>query len=197
MPEFILWIAVIIILSTSTGLLLSRDWRLSLALLALQYTGAFLLMLDHWPLTMAAAKLVTGWMAGATLGMTQSGMPRFAQSESAWPEGRPFRLFMAALVVISVLSLSSGIRAFLPGISFPAAFGGMVLIAMGLLQLGITVQPLRVTLGLLPVLSGFEVLYSSIENSLLVAGLLAVITLGLALVGAYLINAENAQEEEV
>ena len=67
-----------------------------------------------------------------------------------------------------------------------------------MLELGITVQPLRVTIGLLTVLCGFEILYASIENSILVAALLSVINLGLALVGAYLINADQSihQTEE-
>jgi len=60
-----------------------------------------------------------------------------------------------------------------------------------MLELGITVQPLRVTIGLLTVFCGFEILYASIENSILVAALLSVINLGLALVGAYLITADQ------
>jgi hypothetical protein len=37
-------------------------------------------------------------------------------------------------------------------------------------------------------LTGFETLYAAVEGSVLVAGLLAVVDLGLALVGAYLIS---------
>jgi len=55
------------------------------------------------------------------------------------------------------------------------------------LHLGMTLQPLRVILGLLTTLLGFEVLYSVVENSILVAGLLVVVTLGLALTGCYLL----------
>jgi hypothetical protein len=46
------------------------------------------------------------------------------------------------------------------------------------------------------VLSGFEILYAAVEGSVLVAALLAIINLGLALVGSYLLIAENAQEVE-
>ena len=63
----------------------------------------------------------------------------------------------------------------------------MILIGIGLLHLGMTTHPMRVILGLLTVLSGFEILYASLEKLVLVAGLQAVITLGLALVGAYLL----------
>jgi hypothetical protein len=41
------------------------------------------------------------------------------------------------------------------------------------------------------VLAGFEILYSAVEGSILVAALLATINLGLALVGAYLMVAQN------
>ena len=78
--------------------------------------------------------------------------------------------------------------------------GAMLLIGMGLLHLGVTTRPLRVLLGLLTTLSGFELLYAAVENSVLVAGLLALVTLGLALVGAYLLDAltggENDNEQE-
>jgi hypothetical protein len=50
-------------------------------------------------------------------------------------------------------------------------------------------------LGLLTVLSGFELVYAALETSILIAGLQAVITLGLALVGAYLLAVPLMEEE--
>jgi hypothetical protein len=192
MTESILWVGVGICLVTSITLLLFRDWRITLAILAIQYIGMFLLVLSHWPAGMSAAKLITGWMSVGILVMTQSDFPTFAYQESSWPEGRAFRLFIAALVIIAVASFAPNLLVWLPGITLPVAYGGLFLVGMGLLQLGITIQPLRVTLGLLTVLCGFEILYASIENSVLVAALLSVINLGLALVGAYLITAEES-----
>jgi hypothetical protein len=49
-------------------------------------------------------------------------------------------------------------------------------------------------LGLLTVLSGFEILYAAVETATLVAGLLAAINLGLALVGAYLLAAPSLED---
>ena len=65
---------------------------------------------------------------------------------------------------------------------------------MGLLQLGITTQGLRVILGLLTTLSGFEILYAAMEGSSSVAALLVVINLGLGLVGAYLLTASSEEK---
>ncbi len=62
---------------------------------------------------------------------------------------------------------------------FPVTNGSLLLIGMGLLHLGITARILPVTIGLMTVLAGFEILYSSVEGSVLVAALLAVINLGL------------------
>jgi hypothetical protein len=192
MPEQILWFAVLIVVMTSITLILVRDWRVSLAILAFQFLSMFLLVNSLWPLGMSTAKLLTGWMTAAILGMTQSSFVFFPQQEGSWPEGRTFRLFIAALVIIAVISLVPSVLTWLPGISLPVAYGGLILIGMGMLHLGITLQPLRVTISLLTVLCGFETLYASIENSILVAALLSVINLGLALVGAYLLIASQS-----
>ena len=67
---------------------------------------------------------------------------------------------------------------------------------MGLLHLGVTDRILQVTIGLMTVLAGFEILYAAVESSTLVTALLAVINLGLALTGSYLMVADNAEETE-
>jgi hypothetical protein len=77
----------------------------------------------------------------------------------------------------------------LSSISFVIQWGSFFLIGIGLLQLSLTSHPLRVVIGLLTVLSGFEILYATMESSVLVTGLLAGVNLGLALVGAYLLVA--------
>jgi hypothetical protein len=49
-------------------------------------------------------------------------------------------------------------------------------------------------------LTGFEILYAAIESSILVAGLLAVINLGLGIAGSYLLIAGTSPietEEEI
>jgi hypothetical protein len=66
---------------------------------------------------------------------------------------------------------------------------------MGLLHLGLTAQPLRISIGLLTTLAGFEIIYASVETSILVAGLLAGVNIGLGLVGAYMITASEMEQE--
>ena len=82
----------------------------------------------------------------------------------------------------------------MPGAEMEQVWGGLILIGIGLLQLGLTAQPLRVVLGILTVLSGFEILYAVAESAVLVAGLLASVNLGLALVGAYLLTSPDLED---
>lgn len=190
------WIAVVMILVTSVGLLLVRDWRWTIILLAVQYLGIFILTLQHWPVGMASVKVVAGWMSAAILGMTRSGLPsQDIDEQDLWPRGRLFRLFAAGMVLLIVAVTTRGVDTIMADAGYAVSAGSLLLIGMGLLHLGITSYILRVVIGLMTVLSGFEVLYSAVEGSILVAALLAVINLGLALVGAYLLVAENTQPE--
>lgn len=203
-------------LVTLTALLLLAisDWRLSILLIAVQYTGVFLLVAIDWPIPMAIAKLVVGWIAGAVLGMAFSNSPELRQTYQARittdraptrPGTRPSSAFsfyvFAALAVIVLISLAFLSRAtafskWLPDLHPAQAWGAMVLIGIGLVKLGFTTQPLHTTLGLLTALSGFEIIYAQAEPSALVAELLAGITLGLAMAGVYLLLAPFMQEDE-
>jgi hypothetical protein len=191
------WLAVIVIVITSAGLLFVHDWRWSIILLAVQYLGMFVLTLQHWPVGMASVKVVAGWMSAAILGMTRSGLSAEDSTEAAmWPGGRLFRLFAAAMVILITAVVTPTVDTIMADAGFPVTNGSLLLIGMGLVHLGISAHILRVAIGLMTVLSGFEILYSTVEGSVLVAALLAVINLGLALVGSYLLIASNAQEAE-
>ena len=189
------WAVVVGLLLTSTGILLHRDWRWGIGFLTGQYVGVFWLVLQHWPFGMAAAKLVGGWMAAASLGMTLLNLPEYIEPmEKFWMQSRAFRFFMISMAALLAVAASTRIEAVLPGIGIPVAVGGVLLIAMGLLQLGMTTQVLRVIFGLLTALSGFEILYAAMEGSSLVAALLVVVNLGLGLVGAYLLVASSEEK---
>lgn len=196
--NIISWGAVLLLLASSLALLLVRDWRRSLAILAVQYLGVFLLTQLHWSLSMAAVKLVTGWMVATILGITRSALePEFAATPGrSLPEGNLFRIFATALLVLVALSATPAVVRLLPGIGLAEVAGSLILMMIGLLHLGLTIHPLRVVIGLLTVLAGFEILYAAVETSTLVAALLAVINLGLALVGAYLLTAGPEELEE-
>ena len=194
--QIISWTAVILLFAATLSLLITRDWRWSLAFLALLYLGVFWLTQIHWTISMAAVKLVTGWMVATILGITRSTLdPKPASApDRSWPQGRLFRILAAALVFLLAISATPSVVKLLPGIGLAEVAGGLILMTMGLLLLGLTIQPLRVVIGLLTFIAGFEIIYAAVENATLVAALLALINLGLALVGSYLLIAGTDEE---
>ena len=180
--------AVILVSLTSIYVLIGRDWRYCIGALAVQYIGVFGLVFVSWPLEMAVAKMVTGWMAGAILGIAMTSVPdTWRDSEKSIKFGPFFRILAASILVLTISSLVLHSDSWLSMISVPIRWGSFVLISFGLLQLSLTSHPLRVVIGLLTFLSGFEIIYAAIETSTLVTGLLAGVNLGLALVGAYML----------
>jgi hypothetical protein len=150
------WTAVVIVAGTSTGLFLNRDWRWDLGMLAVQYLGVSILVAQHWPLGMAAAKLVTGWMATAALGMTLTALPpRQEPEERFWPQGLGFRLFMVGMIIILTIAVTPRMANSLSGVGAPVIAGAILLTGIGLLHLGTSSQIARVIFGLLTILSGF------------------------------------------
>jgi len=210
----ILNISALIILSISSLLiLLINDWRICIILLSIQYIGVFILVLIDWPLQMAITKLVAGWMAGAVLGVAvsrsiqiQPSMESRFRSDYSHIEngvnkkfiqrGGLFYLFGAGFIAISVYYIAPELYRLMPDIDPIKAFGGLILIGMGLIILGFSIDVFKVMIGLLILLAGFEIIYSSLENSILVAGLLALITLGIALAGAYMLLTPEMDEIE-
>lgn len=189
------WVAVFFLFITCTGLFMSRDWRWLLGILAAQYIGVFWLTYAHWPIAMATVKLITGWMACTALGMTQVNRIQDSVHETTWPQNWLFRMVAVSIVGLASLALAGRASAWL-GMDLSTTWGSILLMGMGLLYLGITAQPLRIVTGLLTLLAGFEILYAAVENSALVAALLAVVNLGLALVGTYVINAAEKGGKE-
>ncbi|GAB4457484.1 MAG: hypothetical protein Kow0070_09720 [Anaerolineales bacterium] len=196
MPPFLSLVVLLLTAATSVGILLAHHWRWLVIFLAAQYVGIFVLALQHLPLGMATVKVIAGWMGAAVLAMTRSNFEEEEDaSESLLPQGRLFRLIAAAIVNLVAFAAAPQVDAAMGGAGSTVSSGSLLLIGMGLLHLGITDQPMRVTAGLMTVMAGFEVLYAAVENSVLVAALLATINLGLALTGAYLMTAARAVDE--
>lgn len=188
------FLIVFFILITSTTISISRNWRLIVSVLGLQYLLAFLLISSSWPIELAAVKLVTGWIAGAILGLTRLSLTT-EESEFAprFPTSRAFRVLAAGLVILVVMGAAPRLVDWAAVVAITQAWGGLLLIGMGLLQIGLSNSHLRTILGILTLFSGFEVIYAAVEASTLLAGLLAVVNLGIALVGSYLLLAPGLE----
>ncbi|HCB01003.1 MAG TPA: hypothetical protein DEP19_01355 [Anaerolineae bacterium] len=194
-PEIVSWIAVTLILVTATVMLINTDWRISLGALALQYLALLWLVTRHLPFAMGSAKLITGWMVVAILGMTRLGLTNAEDEESFFPRGQAFRIALMGIVALVTAGAAPSIETAIPGLGLPVIAGGLLLIGGGIIHLGVTTNLLRVILGLLTMLAGFEILYAAIESAILVTGLLAVVNLGLGIVGSYLLLAGSTPLE--
>ena len=110
------------------------------------------------------------------------------------PASLIFQILAALLVILIITGASPRLAAWTTAISPAQAAGGLFLIGMGVLQLGLRADFFRVSIGLLTLFCGFEILYAAVEASILVAGLLASVNLGIALVGSYFLLAPTLEE---
>ena len=95
-----------------------------------------------------------------------------------------FRLLATLFVGLAVYSLSE--RYPLPEVPSDIGFACYWLASMGLLVLVLTEEPLKAGMGLLTLITGFELFYSVLERSLSVVGFLGIANFLIALAIAYL-----------
>lgn len=203
--------SVIGIFITATLLVVSRDWRLNVFALAVQYLFVALLMTRIIRVEMAAVKALIGWVVCLVFYLTEQqsqSLVRSTDSEGplsvrnwftarleGWRhEGISARAafsFMASVVVgVGVYGLSSTMP--LPQMSQDLTFICYWLGGLGILLLGLSQDSLRIGVGLLMFLSGFDLFYVALEPSLVVTGFLGSISFLIALGAAYLKAAEAA-----
>jgi len=192
-------LAVILVSLTSLGSLLLSDWRITIGFLAVQYTAVFLLIGLEWPLALAITTLIAGWLSGAILGMALVSLPRSAHSPGSLPISsqrlNPLFNFLAAILIYLMIgSLAPQIQKWLPLLSLEQSLAALTLLGLGLLRLALDSSPLSTAAALLSVLSGFEVIYATLSSAQFAVGALAVITLFIALAGAYLLLAPLMEE---
>ncbi len=192
--DFLVIGAVVLVSLTSIYILISRDWRYCIAALTIQYIGVFLLVDAFWPIELAVVKMVTGWMVAAILVVAMVSIPdNWSEFSRSQKYGSVFRILAASIFILTITSLVLNSSNWLAMINLPIRWGSFFLVGIGLLQLSLTSHPMRVVIGLLTALSGFEIIYAAVETSTLVSGLLAGVNIGLALVCAYLLIAPSME----
>ncbi|MCJ7694194.1 MAG: hypothetical protein MUO40_02110 [Anaerolineaceae bacterium] len=195
MPEWLTIFGYAIIILASLTATVLRNWRFTLIALAVQYLGITIILSFAAPIGIAIIKLIVGWMSCAVMGITCMSIKQLDLYEGKNLFSRLlFRAVAAILIFLVVLSLMPGVsQTFLSDIPDVILLPSFSLLALGLLQLGMTTSTFYAIAGLLTFFSGFELLYSVLESSSLVVGLLAVVNMGLVSVGAFILI--NEQEE--
>jgi hypothetical protein len=186
-------ISVSLIGLTSITLVISQNWRLSMIALAIQYLAVFWLVAFIWSINMAMAKLVTGWMVIAIIAASQP-TKDYRDRRFVGLSGILIKLLSTVMVGLLVFSMAPGLSKVIPT-GMALIWGGLILVGMGLIQLGFSTQISRLFLGLFTLLSGFEILYAAVEHSVLVEGLLVIINLALALICSYLLAVPTLEAE--
>ena len=185
--------AVIVIGLTCLVLINSQKWRWQIGALGVIYLCEFILVSNSWPIDLAAVKLVAGWMAASILGVSRFNNPDEVKIDIE--VGSTFRMATALLVFLTVGSTVPRTLTWIPALNIYQAWGGFLLIGLGLLVLGFYSYGPRVIYGLLMAIAGFEIVYAVVEVSTLVATLVALVTIGIALCGAYLIGNSDVKEQ--
>lgn len=163
------------------------DWRVNAGALAILYLASFLLITTAWPISLAITKLITGWMATATISLTlmRQGIP---PPKTETGTSLIFKALSGLLVIMVVFILSPVLQQHVfPHVNLLLIQSGLLLMSMSLLQLGIKHDPYLIIVSLLSFLAGFEIIHSALEVSLLLLILFVFINLGIALVGVYFI----------
>jgi hypothetical protein len=72
MQPFFSGVLILAAVTAALLMLLSDNWRWTIAGLAIQYLVVFLLIAQIWPIGLAAIKLVAGWLTGILLSMANA-----------------------------------------------------------------------------------------------------------------------------
>jgi len=180
MIETILLLAAV---GVSGFMMVTSDWRWRLICLSLMYLISFLFIAQIWPVALAAVKLVSGWVGVALLGSSLLTRDE-AFDDKQEISFRFFKLALLSLAWMSILVLVQRLNVWLP-IPISYLFSGLVFFLCGLLFLSVHHNIIETIFGLLIILSGFDIIYSSLEGSALVTGIYAVIVLLLSLLARY------------
>lgn len=192
------------VLLTAVLLTLTNNWRASLLALGAQYLFAagLLALVVIWQI--AAVLALVGLLVVFILLLAGRQM-NFERATTAPPEAParqrrrftalrriefqtnlPFRLVAVALAAVAVGTVIGRPGETLPGLPDSLALSGVWLIALGVLNLGFTDEPMNAGMALLTTLAGVTLLYAPVEPARTVVVLLAAVNLGVALSVSYL-----------
>ena len=202
------------LLTAAAALVVLINWRLSIVALGAQYILIGLMLTRVVPLELAAVKALVGVMICPVLYLTARRVhwgQRQLQDEQESGESAPRRqqwlinpgLPLRAIVAVLALALSVSLaeRNPLPILSDQTltralTIGTFSVILLGLLNAALAESPLKVGLGLLSILAGFELFYTAVEPTLTLVGVLGLTNLMLALAIAYLTTASVTRDSE-
>jgi hypothetical protein len=183
--------AIVGLFVTAVVIFLTSDWRLSLTALLAQYILIGLNLTRFIEPEVALVKILIGVLVVPILYLSARQVQGAREAEGtdeqgpqllglrlgwdAGPLGMPLRVLAVLLVILVLVRLYGTLR--LPLVSTDVAFGAIWLGSMGMIGLVLGGSPLRVVTAMLTILSGFDLVYASLEPSLAVVGFFGALTL--------------------
>ena len=204
------------LLAAAALLVILVNWRLLIVALGAQYIFIGLMLTRVVPIELAAVKALVGIMICPVLYITARrvnwGRPE-GEAEEKPEADRPHRRWwhilgagwpVRSIVAVLGLAISIGLasRSPLPlvtdqTLSRDLTIGTFSVMLLGLINAALAENPLKVGLGLLSIVAGFELFYTAVEPTLTIVGLLGLTNLFLALAIAYLTTAWASRHDEV
>jgi hypothetical protein len=178
------------------------DWRLLVFAFTAFSIASGLLFSNVLPPQIAGLKMLVGLLVAVQMFVTGQQLDGYhktaaATTQSEAPARRRLSTGLAFRIVVVVMVLLTSWQASLtPAFSLPdvpdtISLAVIGLVAMGLLGLGLTEEPLKAGMLLIAVLTGFELYYAAVEPALAVAALLAAMNFAIALAACYLAVIKN------
>ncbi len=183
--------ALALIIVSSLIVIILDNFRYRLIAIASIYLAEFILVALVWPVGLASIKFVIGIICVIIL-FSANHSSDTQDSAKFNTSYRMLKAVITILIWLMVFYFSNQLLVWVPT-SQNLIKGSLTLIGMGIVQVGIISDTKSVILGLLMFFAGFEILYSAIETSVLLAGLLALVNFGLSLVGSYLISVKDLE----
>jgi len=193
MENWINYPSVVLLVISLFWLLLLDSHRSMVIAFAILVILVFTINIQFWTFGFALSKLLTSMMALLIMILTPlSGVTTEGESTRT---GRIFRATALGFFLLLVILTINETSAFL-NLEIDQTFPALSILVCGFLLFATSQEPFRVILGLLTMLVGFEIIYSSVEQSLLINGLLAAVFLFIAIVGSYLIASNEKGNDQ-
>ncbi len=186
--------AAIGVMLTAGILVIIQDWRISVFTLVIQYILVGLLLMTVIRPEVAVIKMLVGtmicpvfYLTARRVGWGRAPEPipeRAVRPRWYLPTEMPFRLLAVLIVMLATYRLAAQYP--LPELPPAASLATYTLVALGMLALGLTEEPLKAGMGLLTFMAGFELFYAALEPSISVIGLLGLINFLITLATSYL-----------
>ncbi len=189
MTEVVFLTLIAVLILSITTLFIADSARIVLIFLGVLYLCSFFLVLQVWPLGLAAVHLLTGLLTVLIINAFCSRLTL---------QSNPARIALDILMVVFVGVITF---AFAPQLtsyfteSSQYLIIGFFLFIIGLLQAGTAQDSFRVFVSLFVFALGFQVIYAPLEGSALVTVLIAFAQIILALVGSQMVI-KNREENQ-